>query len=343
MGNRHNWCLFRSSTQPLTIHPSIHLFMQSSIHTPNTYTHSEKKELYELWMLVMGRRLDSFIFGLRIGHEEIEFPASAKDEEEKRERESKAGGGHSLPQEKKGGMVATMMELKRRAVYVKSPSKSSEIALFYIDEGSPVCEEGVLIGAARYYRPITRALLMNLMSLKQDSYLSYSCRKRDFHLKSYANAPFPFRTLMRKDIRGFWAAVPCLNCVGGDRWCRHLSSLRGISPSSFVLSPVWCSRPRPTTGVLLAPCHDEFRGPRSDYVRQKKTKMEQSTLLNVGLWSGREKKKREIGMARKRAENRERSLGFPGFVKPVFTKDSKPLGKRKRSLGHLGSVKPVLT
>ncbi|GFV47975.1 hypothetical protein TNCV_2295551 [Trichonephila clavipes] len=49
--------------------------------------------------------------------------------------------------------------------------------------------------------------------------------------------------------------------------------------------------------------------------------MEQSTFLNVDLWSGREKKKREIGMARKRAENRERSLGFPGFVKPVFTKD----------------------
>ncbi|GFU50714.1 retrovirus-related Pol polyprotein from type-2 retrotransposable element R2DM [Trichonephila clavipes] len=32
-------------------------------------------------------------------------------------------------------------------------------------------------------------------------------------------------------------------------------------------------------------------------------------------------KKREIGMARNRAENREGSLGFPGFVKPVFTKD----------------------
>ncbi|GFT16237.1 hypothetical protein TNCV_2245481 [Trichonephila clavipes] len=64
---------------------------------------------------------------------------------------------------------------------------------------------------------------------------------------------------------------------------------------------------------------------------------------HAGLWSGREKKKREIGMARKRAENREGSLGFPGFVKPVFTKDSKPLGRRKRSLGHLGSVKPVLT
>ncbi|GFW39045.1 hypothetical protein TNCV_1830371 [Trichonephila clavipes] len=46
---------------------------------------------------------------------------------------------------------------------------------------------------------------------------------------------------------------------------------------------------------------------------------------------------------RQMAENREGSLGFPGFVKPVFTKDSKPLGRRKRSLGHLGSVKPVLT
>ncbi|GFU28295.1 hypothetical protein TNCV_99691 [Trichonephila clavipes] len=34
-------------------------------------------------------------------------------------------------------------------------------------------------------------------------------------------------------------------------------------------------------------------------------------------------KKREIGMARKRAENREGSLEFPGFVTPVFTEDSK--------------------
>ncbi|GFS78465.1 hypothetical protein TNCV_3147221 [Trichonephila clavipes] len=35
-------------------------------------------------------------------------------------------------------------------------------------------------------------------------------------------------------------------------------------------------------------------------------------------------------MARKRAENRERSLGYPGFMKPVFTKDSKaPWEKEK--------------
>ncbi|GFW24728.1 uncharacterized protein TNCV_1959961 [Trichonephila clavipes] len=35
-----------------------------------------------------------------------------------------------------------------------------------------------------------------------------------------------------------------------------------ISPSYFILSPVWCSRPRSMTGILLAPCHDELRGPR---------------------------------------------------------------------------------
>ncbi|GFT23744.1 hypothetical protein TNCV_3512001 [Trichonephila clavipes] len=55
-------------------------------------------------------------------------------------------------------------------------------------------------------------------------------------------------------------------------------------------------------------------------------------------------------MARKRAENREGSLGHPGFVKPVFTKDSKYLGKRKISLGlprdcdtrtHLKKVRPL--
>ncbi|GFW89332.1 hypothetical protein TNCV_3966221 [Trichonephila clavipes] len=45
----------------------------------------------------------------------------------------------------------------------------------------------------------------------------------------------------------------------------------------FVLSPVWCSRS--TTSVLLAPCHDEFRGPRSDYVRQ--VALETATAINT--------------------------------------------------------------
>ncbi|GFU50732.1 hypothetical protein TNCV_241181 [Trichonephila clavipes] len=44
-------------------------------------------------------------------------------------------------------------------------------------------------------------------------------------------------------------------------------------------------------------------------------------------------------MARKRAENREGSLGFPGFVKPVFTKDKRrrriPFDFQRTSLGGL--------
>ncbi|GFT03156.1 hypothetical protein TNCV_3610351 [Trichonephila clavipes] len=48
-------------------------------------------------------------------------------------------------------------------------------------------------------------------------------------------------------------------------------------------------------------------------------------------------------MARKRAENREGSLGFPGFVKPVFTKDSKPLGRSMEKITRARNVKPRLT
>ncbi|GFV39154.1 hypothetical protein TNCV_4759681 [Trichonephila clavipes] len=65
--------------------------------------------------------------------------------------------------------------------------------------------------------------------------------------------------------------------------------------------------------------------------------------LSRSLWSGREKKKRRNWMTRRRVENIDGSLGYPRFVKPLFTKDSKPIGKRKRSLGYLGIVAPVLT
>ncbi|GFU48843.1 thrombospondin-3b [Trichonephila clavipes] len=51
--------------------------------------------------------------------------------------------------------------------------------------------------------------------------------------------------------------------IGGVAIYRPFGEFRR---AKIVLSPVWCSRP--TTGVLLAPCHDEFSGPRSDYVRQ---------------------------------------------------------------------------
>ncbi|GFT79842.1 hypothetical protein TNCV_4597671 [Trichonephila clavipes] len=55
------------------------------------------------------------------------------------------------------------------------------------------------------------------------------------------------------------------------------------------------------------------------------------------------KEERMNGMTRKRLDNRKGSLGYPRFVKPLFTKDSKLIGRRKRSLGHLGIATPVLT
>ncbi|GFV54229.1 hypothetical protein TNCV_3467441 [Trichonephila clavipes] len=61
-------------------------------------------------------------------------------------------------------------------------------------------------------------------------------------------------------------SVPCLNCGCGDRWCRHLSSLRGILPR--LIGTVTYMMLKANDSVLLAPCHDEFYGPRSDYVRQ---------------------------------------------------------------------------
>ncbi|GFT63721.1 hypothetical protein TNCV_871421 [Trichonephila clavipes] len=53
------------------------------------------------------------------------------------------------------------------------------------------------------------------------------------------------------------------------------------------------------------------------------------TIYNqsLSLWYGREKKKEKWDD--KRVENREGLLGHPGFVTPMFTKDSKPLGKEK--------------
>ncbi|GFU77943.1 hypothetical protein TNCV_521431 [Trichonephila clavipes] len=44
-----------------------------------------------------------------------------------------------------------------------------------------------------------------------------------------------------------YTRTPCLNCGGGDRWCRHLSSIRRIVAMNW---------------------YHEFHGPRSDYVRQ---------------------------------------------------------------------------
>ncbi|GFU56208.1 hypothetical protein TNCV_712671 [Trichonephila clavipes] len=74
--------------------------------------------------------------------------------------------------------------------------------------------------------------------------------------------------------KGRRAASSLVRLVEGvERWETpdHLQgpwSLKtGVEPSQVVLSPVWCSKLRITTGVPPALCHDEFRGPRSDTVR----------------------------------------------------------------------------
>ncbi|GFU48939.1 hypothetical protein TNCV_3209311 [Trichonephila clavipes] len=42
----------------------------------------------------------------------------------------------------------------------------------------------------------------------------------------------------------------------------------GAEWSQNVLSPAWFSKLRQTTGVKVAPCRDEFRGPRSDTLKR---------------------------------------------------------------------------
>ncbi|GFX75697.1 hypothetical protein TNCV_3575221 [Trichonephila clavipes] len=59
-------------------------------------------------------------------------------------------------------------------------------------------------------------------------------------------------------------------------------------------------------------------------IELKEIKKKICEILFQGMSSGREKKKWDV---KKRVENREGSLGYPGFVKPVLIKESKPLGK----------------
>ncbi|GFX20250.1 uncharacterized protein TNCV_1438091 [Trichonephila clavipes] len=53
-------------------------------------------------------------------------------------------------------------------------------------------------------------------------------------------------------------SVSCLNFGGGDRWCRHLSSLW-----EFYRAKSYCHL-YGDQGQHLIAYHDEFRGPRSD-------------------------------------------------------------------------------
>ncbi|GFV71766.1 hypothetical protein TNCV_777831 [Trichonephila clavipes] len=99
------------------------------------------------------------------------------------------------------------------------------------------------------------------------------------------------------------------------------------APNIPVYSEAWTKRnAKVSPGYHFPP----YRTPHTANMRVAKPTM------------GKEEKTKQNDK-RKRVEIREGSLGYPVFVKPVFTKDSKPLEKRKRSLEHLGIVIPVLT
>ncbi|GFV13697.1 transposable element Tcb2 transposase [Trichonephila clavipes] len=72
---------------------------------------------------------------------------------------------------------------------------------------------------------------------------------------------------------------------------------------------------------------------------------EMSFTRRPGLRSPRQTSRRQKNKRwnDKRVEIGEGSQGYHDFLKPVFTKDSKPFGKRKTSLGHLGIMTPVLS
>ncbi|GFU45942.1 hypothetical protein TNCV_5102421 [Trichonephila clavipes] len=70
--------------------------------------------------------------------------------------------------------------------------------------------------------------------------------------------------------------------------------------------------------------HGKLAGRETNGVSRKR-KVKQHNQMVCGLDGKR--RKGEMGRQEKRVENREISLGYPGFVRSVFTKYSKPLGK----------------
>ncbi|GFT84382.1 hypothetical protein TNCV_1610141 [Trichonephila clavipes] len=121
-------------------------------------------------------------------------------------------------------------------------------------------------------------------------------------------------------------------------WQNQARRLPGVHPECSDTASGWGSNGRLTgAGSLLPPVYSEAwaKGiPRTPF----------SSLRDANTANMRTGKEEKMKFhAKKRVEKREGSLGYPEFVRPVFTKESKPLGKRKISLGYLGIVTPVLT
>ncbi|GFV41994.1 uncharacterized protein TNCV_4514111 [Trichonephila clavipes] len=72
---------------------------------------------------------------------------------------------------------------------------------------------------------------------------------------------------MSLNITGLHVLFTCRNCGGGDRG--RVAIYRPFGEVSLSLNrTVTCMVLKANDRRTSCPCHDEFRGPRSDYVRQ---------------------------------------------------------------------------
>ncbi|GFV31157.1 uncharacterized protein TNCV_4314821 [Trichonephila clavipes] len=91
------------------------------------------------------------------------------------------------------------------------------------------------------------------------------------HVSGGAPASGPIRHLLSSGIQQF-RKFTCRNCGGGDRG--RVALYRPFGEVSLSLNrTVTCMVLKANDRRTSCPCHDEFRGPHSDYVRQKDYRM----------------------------------------------------------------------
>ncbi|GFX73620.1 uncharacterized protein TNCV_1263891 [Trichonephila clavipes] len=86
-------------------------------------------------------------------------------------------------------------------------------------------------------------------------------------MDSLGHSSFPPTALGRQDDEEATPGFTCRNCGGGDRG--RVAIYRPFGEVSLSLNrTVTCMVLKANDRRTSCPCHDEFRGPRSDYVRQ---------------------------------------------------------------------------
>ncbi|GFW40777.1 uncharacterized protein TNCV_4368251 [Trichonephila clavipes] len=93
-------------------------------------------------------------------------------------------------------------------------------------------------------------------------------RDRTPDRKAWARCPMPPNTLRLQTEYVYIKSFTCRNCGGGDRV--RVAIYRPFGEVSLSLNrTVTCMVLKANDRRTSCPCHDEFRGPRSDYIRQR--------------------------------------------------------------------------